>query len=400
MTTISRREFIIRSGALLLGLGMGETLISALTSPNVAHAANRPTNAPKLVVVQLTGGNDGLNTIIPYTNGVYYDNRPRIAVKQNQVLAINKQLGFHASMPGINTLYQQGKVGIIQGVGYPNPDLSHFRSMDIWHSGDPVTPKKQGWLARYLQQTQGSADQPVRAIEIGQRLSHALNGQVHVPCIQNVGSYKVEKDEQMLKSLRKLYQIKPGDAFTDVKTRGNSLFVSTDRISTLTPQDLGYPSTPFGRDLATAAAIIKGGLDTQIIYTQMNGYDEHASENSSHPKLLSQLDQAISFFYHDLAQNKLADNVVIMMFSEFGRRLKENSSVGTDHGTSGPVFLIGNPVKGGLHGEHPSLAKLVNGDLPYTVDFRSVYATVIDKWLGGAHQDILGKRFEVLPVFR
>ncbi|MGE5701159.1 MAG: DUF1501 domain-containing protein [Clostridia bacterium] len=400
MTLISRRDFIIRSGAFLLGLGLGDSLLAQLIQPDVVKAATRTAANPVLVVVQLSGGNDGINTLIPFQSGIYYDKRPTIGIKQEDVLPLNQDVALHPSLVGIHELYTQGKVAVIQGVGYPDPDRSHFRSMDIWHTADPAVKEQHGWLGRYLELSNRSASNPVRAIEIGPKLSLALSGNASVPCIQQLAGYRLTKDERLLKSFKQMYKMDENAALSTVKTRGNSLILSVERLQGIKEDSVGYPQTSFAQDLATAAAVIKGGLGTEILYTQLGSFDDHAAENNSHPALLQELDQAIRFFYQDLSQAGIADNVTMLLFSEFGRRLTENGSGGTDHGTAGPVLMIGNKVKGGLYGEYPSLSKLTDGDLNYTVDFRSIYASVIDGWMSGSHQDVLGKTYETLPVFR
>lgn len=401
MTMITRRDFIIRTGTLLLGLGVGEALLSQLTNPQVAAATPGNSQHPILVVVQLTGGNDGVNTLIPHASGLYYDNRPTIGIQQKQVLALNKDIGLHPSLSGLFGMYQQGKVAVIQGVGYPNPDRSHFRSMDIWHTADPTTHAKNGWLGRYLQDTKKQGDNPVRALEIGSSLSLAMTAaDVSVPCIQQITSYRLARDPELLASFKRMYQLDDDAALSSIKVKGNNLILSVEKIQQLQEEAKGYPATNFGQDLATAATIIKGGLGTEVIYTQLGSFDDHAGENNNHPFLLQELDQAIRYFYEDLRKGGWSNRVVLLLFSEFGRRLKENGSGGTDHGTAGPVFMIGDRVKGGLYGEYPSLAALDEGDLRYTMDFRSIYASVIDGYLGGAHKNVLGQTYETLPIFR
>ncbi|MTV47371.1 DUF1501 domain-containing protein [Heliobacillus mobilis] len=365
----------------------------------MAHQNKAPRSDRTLVVVQLAGGNDGLNTVVPYRDEAYYKNRPTIAIKADTVLPLENGLGLAPSLAGIHKLYGAGRVAIVQGVGYPNPDRSHFRSMDIWNLADPDVQARKGWLARYMESTP-DINHPLRAVVISNQMLLALSGDLSVPVIPSLSSYSLSKDTAMVDAFKQMYTPDSPNSSSStapyrlVRQKGNSLVVSVEKVHRLKPTREGYLSTVPGLALADAAALIKGEPpQPQILYTQFAGFDSHAGQVQAQASQLKQVDDAVSRFCQDMDESGKADQVLLMIFSEFGRRVNENASGGTDHGTAGPVFFIGAPVKGGLYGEYPSLTDLDQGDLKYTTDFRCLYATLIDRFLGGSSETVLGARY-------
>ncbi|MDB5085715.1 MAG: hypothetical protein JWN30_2601 [Bacilli bacterium] len=409
---LTRRQFVIRGAGALAVLGIAGPY-ALLESKHLKAAAQPVIKDRTLVVVQLFGGNDGLNTVVPYSSGVYYDSRPNLAIPQSQALPINDQLGFHPALQGFKQLYDQGNLAIIEGAGYPNPDHSHFRSMDIWWTADANKFKNTGWLGDYLDQTAHFSTNPLRAVSIGGTLPKALIGRTaQVPAIQSIDSFKFQiggklgksftENDAFFKAYNAMYNpaIQAKDlAF--VRAKGQSTWDAVDALQQLNNQvkltGVTYPKSNFSSQLQMVSKMMLGGSNSQIFYTSLGGFDDHANEKTAHQQTLADLGNSLAAFYQDLTAANLQDRVVIVCWSEFGRRVKENGSGGTDHGTAAPMFVIGGRVKGGLYGEAPSLTQLDNGDLKYQIDFRSVYATVIDQWIGGDSSSVLGSSFETLP---
>ncbi|MDW8328870.1 MAG: DUF1501 domain-containing protein [Candidatus Bipolaricaulota bacterium] len=415
---LNRREFLKR-GVTFVSLSLASRYMMMQTTPGhdtvFGQASSLSQNKNLLVIVQLNGGNDGLNTVIPYGDGLYYDARPKLAVPPKDVLALNGQLGLHPKLANFKKLYEAGKLAIVQGVGYPNANRSHFRSTDIWMTANPDTIEKTGWLGRYLDESIARFHgTKLPAASITGTLPLMLLGEkVVVPSIANLEGYQFLTDArypQERESRVKLFQAINSQPFENVYLEylaqtGISAEQSASELQSAVKKyrsNIEYPKDPFGQSLRLVAQIIAGGIGTQILYVTIGGFDTHAEQNTArvnHPMLLESIDKGLSAFYQDLVQMGVADNILMMTFSEFGRRVRENGSLGTDHGTAAPLFVLGNRVKGGLHGEHPSLRKLDdNGDLIYSVDFRSVYATILEDWLGADAQTILGKRFEKLEL--
>ncbi|KIL41872.1 transcriptional initiation protein Tat [Gordoniibacillus kamchatkensis] len=414
---MSRREFLVKGAALLATLGIGGPLVladkySGLSAQAAAGteggAALPAVDSPVLVVVQLSGGNDGINTVVPYGQGVYYDARPTLAIKQQDVLAINGELGFHPSLSGLHALYKQGKVAVIQGVGYPKPDHSHFRSMEIWQTAEPDKISQSGWLGRYVESSLARETNPLKALQIGGDANKAFNSETaFTPVIQSLDTFQLLDARIKLGALEKnrlteafLAMYDPAKQLTQVRVaarRGQEAYRAASALHKLSgayPGKTEYPNTGFAKDLQLVAKLLSGGSGTRVYYTQVGGFDDHANEKEQHARVLKEVDGAIAAFYSDLASLGLQDRVVTAVFSEFGRRVKENGSGGTDHGTAAPLLVVGGRVQGGLYGEYPSLSNLDNGDLKYNVDFRSVYYTLIEDWLKGDAKSVLGKTYE------
>lgn len=413
---LNRREFLKR-GITFVSLSLVSRSMMMQVTPGhdtvFGQASTLSGNSNLLVIIQLNGGNDGLNTVIPYGNGLYYDARPKLAVPPTDVLVLNDQLGLHPKCTSLKRLYDAGRVAIVQGVGYPNANRSHFRSTDIWMTANPDTVEKTGWLGRYLDESIARFHGvKLPAANIGGTLPLTLVGEkVVVPSIASLESYQFLTDarypqerEQRLQLFRAINGQPFENAYVEYLAQtGIGAQQSAAELQTAVKKyhsTVEYPKDPFAQGLRLIAQIIAGGIGTQILYVTIGGFDTHAEQNTArvnHPMLLDTVDKGLDAFYQDISQMGVADNIVMMTFSEFGRRVRENGSLGTDHGTAAPMLILGNRVKGGLHGEHPSLTRLDdNGDLIYTVDFRSVYATILEDWLGADAQAVLGRKFEKL----
>lgn len=414
---IKRRDFIKRGVTFMsLSLASSHMMMQTSNAGNsvFAQASNLSEENRMLVVVQLGGGNDGLNTVVPYGNGLYYDARPQLAIPEESVLAIDNQIGLNPNLQNFKSLFDDGKLAIVQGVGYDNPNRSHFRSTDIWETANPETVVATGWLGTYLDKTlceAGCADQVVAA-SVGRALPLSLRGeQVVVPSIESLQSYQFQTNERFpedrnaqLNAIESINErTSQGQGYgAFVASQGLSAIRSADQIQTATTKyssTVQYPDNRFADGLKLIAQLIAGGLGTQIMHVSIGGFDTHASQAATHTELLQSVDTGLAAFYQDLIQLGVADDVLMMTFSEFGRRVRENGSLGTDHGTAAPMFILGNPAKAGLYGQHPGLGVNdldKNGDMIYQVDFRSVYSTVLESWLGVDPADVLGQKFENL----
>jgi uncharacterized protein (DUF1501 family) len=367
---------------------------------------------PVLVVLQLSGGNDALNTVIPYTNPLYFDNRPHVRIPEDQVLPLDDTLGLHPAMGPLKQLYDDGKVAIILGIGYPKPNRSHFRSMDIWHTCEPEKVGDEGWLGRAIRELDPKKENVLTGVNFGRGLPRALVAPgVPVASVGNLESYGVltgiEAEEQRamaLETFARTYAPMLGKSavVSYIAQTGLDALKGADILSTATKN---YASTvTYGRD--TVAQYLKNiaqthlaNLGTRVLYTTApyNSFDTHAGQLANHARLWSQTSKAIADFFADLKEHNASDNVVMLVFTEFGRRVHDNGS-GTDHGSGGIAFVIGDAVKGGLYGEYPSLepGKLLEGDLHFNNDFRGTYATLLERWLGLDAKPIVGGSFEQL----
>ena len=365
---------------------------------------------PILVVVQLTGANDYMNTVIPYSNPLYHDNRPTVGIPAEDVLPIDDDLGFNPAMAPVKGLYDQGKVALINGVGYPNPNRSHFRSMDIWHTCEPERVATEGWLGRVIRDLDPRGENVLTGLNLGRGLPRAmaLPG-VPVASVGDVDSYGVltgfadqQKRRTALDVFARMYApaIGSGQVMDYLGQTGRDALLGAELLKNAPANytsAVEYSDSPIGRNLRGIAKVLLAGLGTRIFYTQHAGYDTHANQGPTQTQLLSDLANAVSDFHTDLAEHDASDNVLIYVFTEFGRRVTDNGS-GTDHGSGGGSFVIGDGVKGGMYGEYPSLKEedLLEGDLHFNVDFRSVYSTMLEKWLGLDPDPIVGGQFERL----
>jgi uncharacterized protein (DUF1501 family) len=370
---------------------------------------------PVLVVVQLTGGNDFLNTLVPYENGIYHDSRPTVGLAEDEVIPIDNTLGFHPKLAPLNELYTEGKLAVIQGVGYPNQSRSHFRGMDIWHTCEPDQIATEGWLGKAIRDLDPKAENVLTGVSFGRGLPRAMAAPgVPVTSVGDLDSYGVmtpiaaqEQREEALDLFKRMYApaIGTGVVMDYLGRTGMDVVRGADvlkRAPASYSSTVQYADNAIGKSLRDVARVHLAGLGTRIFYTQQGGYDTHAGQVGTHPRLLGELSSAISAFIQDLREHDATDEVVMLVFTEFGRRIRDNGS-GTDHGSGGGACLIGERVKGGLYGEYPSLdpgQQLHGEDLRHHVDFRGVYATVLEQWLGLDATPIVAGTFEQLQPFR
>ena len=406
--TLSRRDVLKNGGMIAVGL-VAPRWLSSIAQADVFRQAKggKAANDTVLVVCQLSGGNDGLNTVIPYANKTYYKLRPMIGVPDAKVLKLNGDMGLNPGLTGLQELYQQGKVAIIQNVGYPQPNRSHFKSMEIWQSASPESNLKYGWLGRHFDnQMHAHPLNPVVALGLSTEQPLALAAHdASIPCFASLADLRNMIGDS--DSERMLREIQGMDAANGSATRAvqNASRSALDAISVLQKQLATYKSTAtygndaFGNGFKQIGQLIATSPATRVVYFQAGGFDTHARQAEQHQKLLQNFGNAVNTFQKEMEAIGKADKVVTLVFSEFGRRAQENASLGTDHGAAAPMFLIGNKVKGGFHGPIPDLENLKDGDIQHTQDFREVYAATLDYWMGGDSETVLGQKFSPVDVF-
>lgn len=403
---MNRRNFLEHSGL----AAAGTMLIPSFLKAFEASAMGRSTHSGKiLVVVQLSGGNDGLNTVVPYRNDIYYRERPGIAIAREKVLMLNDEVGLNPALEPLRALYDDGLLTVINNVGYPNPDRSHFRSMDIWHTASNSDEYlTTGWVGRYLDAScSGTADSgplsgdPHKAIEVDDTLSLSMKGkqvnalavldpkklynQTRGPLIDALGHAAHDEHEQVTYLYKTLAETTSAAAYVYDKTK------------TVSPR-LTYPNHELGNRLRTVSQLIQAGVDTSVYYISLGGFDTHINQPGQQERLLKQYGEAVGTFMQDMKAAGRVQDVLLMTFSEFGRRVKQNASNGTDHGTANNVFLIGGTGNRRVFNPAPTLTDLDEGDLRYSVDFRSIYATLLHDWLRTDDTAILGRRFDRLGI--
>jgi len=388
-----RRDFIKASGL----------VTASMLVPRLLRASDLgiPATGRSLVVIQMTGGNDGLNTVIPFTNDIYYKSRPKLSIGRSEVLPLNDELGFHPSLVKLKGLFDKGDVGILNSVGYPEPNRSHFRSMDIWQTAsDADQYLTTGWIGRMMEAHK--AVQPHFAVELDDALSLALKGaelkglamrdprslfaNASQPYMQKIGTCNsVDHEHAEVSYLhRTLAEAKQSAAY----------IYETSKIYS---SSVAYPEHRLGQDLKTIAELIVSGSSSKVYYVSHTGYDTHVGQQNKQRNLLKQYDEAVSAFVADLKKNARFKDVLVLTFSEFGRRVEQNASGGTDHGTANNVFVMGGSLKkAGILNDTPDLTNLDQGDLRYKLDFRQVYSTILEKWMDESAEQILGKRFDPL----
>jgi uncharacterized protein (DUF1501 family) len=361
-----------------------------------------------LVVINFQGGNDGLNTVVPFGLPDYYRMRPSLAVPQGDVLRIDDTVGLNPVLAPFKKMYDSGSVAIVQGVGYPDPDHSHFRSTEIWQTAAPRTYETTGWLGRYLDGAGLPKDNLFNAIALNNVLPEALVAKsTDVPAVDALRGYGLRSDRsssdreafhEFVRDTTVPFQSPYLSAVAEIEDHAQRGAEELPKLVADYKADVTYPATPLGRSLALAAQIIGSKLGTRVLYVQHGSFDTHVTQKATQDRLLAEFANAIAAFYGDLAAHGNDKRVMTMTFSEFGRRVAENASRGTDHGEAAPVFLIGGGVKGGLYGSHPDLGRLNDGNLAFSTDFRSVYATVIQRWLGRPSEAIVGGTFPTLTA--
>ncbi|HBO52172.1 MAG TPA: twin-arginine translocation pathway signal protein [Planctomycetes bacterium] len=391
-----RRDFLKLSGA---GLALAPGVLL-----NASEKFQEAEGEHRLVVLQLTGGNDGLNTVVPFEDDRYHRSRPALAIPKARALRLegSSELGLHPSMEGLQALYKEGHLAVIQGVGYPGPDRSHFRSMDIWHTANPSTREKEkGWLGKALEKKPSA----LSGIHIGdEALPLAFNGERHVASIQNLDFIELlsgSRGAKLKKIMRAVNEQPRAGRPGYVRGLANETLDSLDKILSVSrnPPPVEYPDSELGRRLKLAGQMVAGGYPARILYLSQGGYDTHARQGDAHTSLLGDLSGALTAFYRHVEKTGAAERVTVMVFSEFGRRVKENASLGTDHGCAAPLFLLSGKIKGGLHGPSPDLSNLDRGDLRFTIDFRRVYATLAEELFRIDSKKLLGGSFDRLGLF-
>lgn len=345
-----------------------------------------------LVVLQLTGGNDGLNTVVPHGQDAYYRLRPTLAHAPGAVHRLDEHVGLHPALPHLAELYREGSMAIVHGVGHPNPDRSHFRSLEIWHTAEPFAPAgRVGWLGNMADQLVARAPASVPALSVGGRGSVlAMRGARAVPPTvpDDRGFRLAHTSLQIAEATERLVAAgrpaQPGSDLEFLRTAARTAYGAAERMAAATRRTppVEYPGTPLGRELRLVAQLVGGGFGARVFHVSHGGFDTHASQASVHEALLTQLDGALGAFQRDLEATGQARRVVTLVFSEFGRRAAENGSRGTDHGRGNPVVLLGPSVVAGQHGERPDLDRLVEGDVPSTTDFRGIYSQIERGWMG------------------
>ena len=394
---MQRRKFIQTSGLATAAMMIPNFLkaqesLSALKTDKI------------LIVIQLTGGNDGLNTVIPFENDLYYNARPQISIQKKEVLKLNNELGLNPVMQGFKELHDEGKLTVINNVGYPEPDRSHFRSMDIWQTASKSNEyKTTGWLGRYLDEKCNVCDKPTQVLEIDDTLSLALKG-------NNVKGLAMKDPKRLygttldpyINQLSRQHII--GDHEHDnaeysyktlAETVSSAAYIY--QTSKIYKSAANYPNHQFGKSMKTISELIISGVNTNVYYVSLGSFDTHFNQQKRQADLLQQLSETVKIFMDDLKTSGKQDDVMLMTFSEFGRRVNENASGGTDHGTASQMFLIGNNLKKkGIYNSAPNLSDLDDGDLKFSVDFKNVYATILKKWLNIDEQIVLGNKYPYL----
>ena len=367
-----------------------------------------------LVVIQLSGGNDYLNTLVPYNEGLYYDYRPAVKLEPEQVLKVDDQYGFRPGMEPVKRLWDEGKVAIVNGIGYPNPNRSHFRSMDIWHTAMPEDIGNEGWLGRAIRELDPKGDNVLTGVNFGRGLPRALGCRgVPVASVGNLETYGLFPDMEdealrkfALETFAKMYGgARGGDAVMDfLGQTGTDALKGADILRTapaIYSSSVEYAADPMAQSLKSAAQVMFADLGTRIFYTQHGSFDTHSGELKTHAQLWDEVAGGIGDFMDDLKEHGREDDTAILVFSEFGRRIKDNGS-GTDHGSGGIAFLIGGAVDGGMYGEYPSMKEedQLDGDLHFNNDFRSTYTTILEDWMGLEAAPIVNGRFESFDLIK
>ncbi|MGY3052672.1 uncharacterized protein (DUF1501 family) [Pedobacter sp. UYEF25] len=396
---MNRRNFLRNSGF----VAAGTFFVPAFLKPLEAMALNQIGLYKNLVVIQLSGGNDGLNTVVPYGNDIYYQKRNSIAIPQNDILKLNDMQGLNPNMAALREIYDNGWMTVINDVGYPNPDRSHFRSMDIWQTAsDSNQFLTTGWIGRYLDSDCQTCKFPYTAIEVDDTLSLAMKGEgkkgialkdpaalyrnTNNPFFKNM----VQHDKEHLSEDNLGYLYK-----TMIETSSSANYI--EETSKTYQSKAAYPNTNFAKQLNTVSKFISSGLKTKVYYVSLSGFDTHVNQLGQQGHVLKQYSDGVAAFLKDLKQNNKLDDTLVITFSEFGRRVEQNASNGTDHGTANNMFVYGGQLKkAGIFNAAPNLSDLDTGDLKYQLDFRQVYGTILSKWLDVDNASILNKKFSSL----
>ena len=404
---LSRRDFLRSSAIIAIGVAAPPWLATVAKADILKVAKGGKVDPDNILVVcQLSGGNDGLNTVVPYADAAYYKVRPTLGIKEDAVIKVNEQLGFHPEMQAFKSLFDSGIASVVQNVGYPNPNRSHFRSMEIWQTANPDSIEKYGWLGKYLdnQIAKGSKN-PVLALSLSRQMPTAMRGeQASVPCFASLADVQaLVGDPDIERRLMEIQGMEASSSSAEAVREAN--LTALKAVSELKKSLGGYESKfeyendRFGQGFKQIAQLIATSPQTRVIYFSSGGFDTHSQQADAHAGLLKGFSDGLKTFMDELESIGKADKVTVMVFSEFGRRTAENASAGTDHGAAAPMFVIGKQVKGGFIGSNPDLVNLQRGDLKWETDFRQVYATVLDQWMGSDSETIFKKKFEHVKVF-
>lgn len=415
----TRREFL-RRGLGLIGFGasvpafLAQTMRAMALEVDGSRVASR-SGVPDervLVVVHFAGGNDGLNTIVPYRNDDYFRLRPRLSLAADKVIKIDDSFGFHPEAAGFKELWDAGRLSVLHGVGYPNPNRSHFVSSRIWHTGSPSGEQKEGWIGRYFDHCCNGADPPpLSGIAIEEEVPLAMRGERFLPiCAKKPETFGAERPRQNLeRHIEENLEAVPappkkGESTLEFLRRSAmDATVSAERLRAAAKKPIDgaeFPKSEFGRELESVARMIASGLPTKIYYVSLSGFDTHAGQLDRHARVLREGSAGLAAFVDALQKSGDLGRTLVMVFSEFGRRAGENSSGGTDHGQAGPMLLVGDVVKPGFQGTIPPLDRLQLGDQVFNQDFRQVYATILRDWLKTPPEKLLGGQWKSLPVLK
>ncbi|MGB1217425.1 MAG: DUF1501 domain-containing protein [Saprospiraceae bacterium] len=395
---MKRRDFIKNAGLASTALMIPSFLRSSSFSNLLSSRSGKT-----LVVIQLSGGNDGLNTIIPFEDDLYYNARPSLGIPKNEVVKLTDFQGFNPALSALRNIYDNGEISIVNSVGYPNPDRSHFRSMDIWHTAsDSSEYLSTGWLGRYLD-SECQSCKAYHALEMDDTLSLSLKGintsgfamsnpdrlkrATKNPFLKKVAEHNHDHDHEEVAYLYK--------TMIDTQSSADYLFEK----SKVHQSKIEYPQTPFAKDLKQVAELMTADTDVKIYYVTLSGFDTHAGQKNTQNRLFKQYAEGVDAFVKDLKRNGLFDDTLLMTFSEFGRRVKQNAGGGTDHGTANNLFLMGGKLKkAGIYNDAPNLSDLDKGDLKYQVDFRNIYSNILTDWLDANPKQVLGQHFDSLRL--
>ncbi|MFN3190849.1 MAG: DUF1501 domain-containing protein [Aureliella sp.] len=412
-TSVLRRKFLgsIAGGSAVVG-------VDALAPQWFAKAAHAmaPGQERVLVVIQLSGGNDGLNTVVPLNNDDYYKARPTLAIPANEAIQLKDDLGLHPSLSGAAELFEDGALSIVQGVGYDNPNRSHFESMDIWHScGRNEELRSEGWLGRALAEIEsGSSEKAdVPALHLGDKKQPLAlrSSMIQVPSIRSIDEFKLtgnkaERLQQLISDVAESPAAEANDLLGFIRSSSATAMMSSERVGSATSAGKtldGFPDSALGKQLSVVSQLIEADLPTRIYYLELDGFDTHSQQAGAHASLLRDWSEALSAFIRRLGETGDRDRVAVLTFSEFGRRVQENASKGTDHGAAAPVMIAGGGIKHQIIGAQPSLSNLQDGDLRFSIDFRRVYATLLQDWLQVDSGEVLPTQesvWEPLKIYR
>ena len=403
----TRREFLKLSSTGIGLISFGQFAPEFLVQSAMASTPLPEKDRSILVIVQLAGGNDGLNTLIPYEDSYYYKLRPTIGIKKKDAIVLNDTHALHPSMAKFSELYKEGKAGIIQNVGYPNPNRSHFRSTEIWETAvDSDRSSSTGWVGRFLDNNCSgiptNSTDPL-AVHMTNNTPQSFGGKKPHSTFGFVNRINRRDNDDTRKVLETTYSDTTGE-------NDNSTFLKQTLMNTLLTErkvqqkldeykpSYKYPTSNLATSLRNVAAMVRAGFPTRVYFVSIGGFDTHSNQLNNHGGLLTQLSDALHAFQKDLEGHKLDKQVTTMTFSEFGRRPNENDSAGTDHGTAAPLFVMGSNIKGGMYGTAPSLNLKKNQDVEYSTDFRQVYSTMLENWMGCSPENVLGRKYKNLPI--